>query len=461
MHGMVAARRSSLVAVYALVISVCGAACGNSRNTPAAPVVAAQGSAFAQPEDSIAITNVTVVDVVSGARKTAMTVLTKAGGIAAIGRGIAVPPGAARVDGTGKFLLPGLWDMHSHHQATGAEALDLFLATGVVGTRDMGADVDFILPLRNRINRGELLGPEIFAAGPILDNRPANWPYRRHVTNAQEARAAVRDLKERGVDFIKVHDGTPREAFFAIADEAPRLGLSFAGHVPATVTVEEAADAGIRSIEHLANFRVFNDCSATEPHNAIPCQVRYDKLAAKGVWQTPTMGFFQAIPDLFSGAPLPHAEYASDSLLELTRKNVTESKLDDRALTSFRSNAKRSLTAVGALLARGSGFLAGCDGLVPGFCLHDELAWMTAAGLSPLQAIQTATINPARFLGREKTQGTIEVGKRADLVLLDADPLADIRNTRRISAVLVRGRLLSGPEIDRIVAAHKRPLRTP
>ena len=182
----------------------------------------------------------------------------------------------------------------------------------------------------------------------------------------------------------------------------------------------------------------------------------YDKLAAKGVWQTPTMGFFQAIPDIFSGAPLPHAEYASDSLLELTRRNVAVSKLDERALSSFRSNAKRSLTAVGDLLARGSGFLAGCDGLVPGFCLHDELEWMTKAGLSPLQAIQTATINPARFFGREKTQGTIAAGTRADLVLLEGDPLTDIRNTRRISAVLVRGRLLSRPEIDRIVAAHKR-----
>ena len=175
----------------------------------------------APPEDSIAITNVTLVDVVSGATRAALTVVTKAGQIADVGRGIAIPPGAMRVDGTGKFLIPGLWDMHSHHQATGAESLDLFLANGVVGTRDMGSDVEFILPLRDRINRGELSGPEIVAAGPILDDRPPDWPFRRRVTNAQEAREAVKDLKSRGVDFIKVHDGTPREAFFAIADEAP------------------------------------------------------------------------------------------------------------------------------------------------------------------------------------------------------------------------------------------------
>ena len=423
---------------------------------PAGQVAVEQRPVSAQPQDSIAITNVTLVDVVSGVREPAMTVVTKAGQIAAVGRGIAVPPGAARVDGTAMFLVPGLWDMHSHHQGTGTESLELFLVNGVVGTRDMGSDVDFILPLRNRINRGELLGPEIVAAGPILDDRPPDWPYRRHITNAQEAREAVRDLKQRGVDFIKVHDGTPREAFFAIAEEAPKLGLSVAGHVPSAVTVEEAADAGIKSIEHFANFRVFNECSVNPPHNTVPCQVLFDKLAAKRVWQTPTMAFLQAIPDIFSGQPLPHAEYASASLLELTRKNVQVSRLDDRALSSFRASGTRSLAAVRDMLSRGNGFLAGCDGLVPGFCLHDELEWMTKAGLSPLQALQTATLNPAKLFGRETTQGTIAVGQRADLVLLEADPLTDIRNTRRINAVLVRGRLLSRPELDRMLAAHKR-----
>src|SRR5207247_2141288 len=123
-----------------------------------------------------------------------------------VGRALSVPEGTARVDGTGKFLIPGLWDMHAHHQATGRDSLDLYLANGVVGTRDMGSDVEFILPLRDRIDRGELLGPEIVAAGPILDDAPPDWPFRRRVSNAQDAREAVRDLKRHGVDFIKVHD---------------------------------------------------------------------------------------------------------------------------------------------------------------------------------------------------------------------------------------------------------------
>jgi Amidohydrolase family len=443
----------SLVAVLTLV-----AACGN---TSAPQISAEQRSASVRSEDSVAITNVTLVDVVSGAKEAGMTVVTRTNRIADIGRGTAIPEGATRVDGTGKFLIPGLWDMHSHHQATGTESLDLFLANGVVGTRDMGADVDFILPLRNRINAGEMFGPEIVAAGPILDDRPPDWPFRRRVTNGHEAREAVRDLKNRGVDFIKVHDSTSREAYFAIAEEAPKVGLSFSGHVPFSVTIEEAADSAIKSIEHLANNRVFRECSGKEPYSAASCQPLFDKLAAKGVWQTPTMAFFQEIPDVFSGKPLRHAEYASDSLLELTRKNVEVSKLDERALSSWRANAKTALAAIHDLHSRGSRVLAGCDGIVPGFCLHDELEWMTEAGLSPLQAIQTATINPARFLGREKTQGTIEAGKRADLILLEADPLTDIRHTRRIAAVLVRGRLLSKPDIDRIVANHRRAPRTP
>lgn len=251
--------------------------------------------------------------------------------------------------------------------------LDLFIAKGIVGTRDMGGDADFILPLRERVRSGAILGPEIVASGPILDDAPPGFPYRRRVTNAIEAREAVRDLKQLGVDFIKVHDHTPREVFFAISDEAPKVGLTFAGHVPMNVTIEEAADTGIRSIEHLANYRVFGDCSTGDTYSPTECAPLFDKLAAKGVWETPTMEFFQTIPDVFSGAPIPHAEYASDSLLALTRDNVRLSHVDPKILDKFRLAGRLSLQVIHDLHARGSRFLAGCDGLVPGFCLHDEL----------------------------------------------------------------------------------------
>jgi imidazolonepropionase-like amidohydrolase len=252
-----------------------------------------------------------------------------------------------------------------------------------------------------------------------------------------------------------VHDGTPREAFLAIADEAKKIGLPLVGHVPNDVTVEQAVDAGIRSIEHLANYRVLQ-CSANPPHAQIACDERFDNLARKRVWQTPTMTFFQLIPEMFTGKPLPHAEYASDELLAMTRANLKESKLSVEALSYFTAMNKTSLQSIQAMFSRGVGFLAACDGLVPGFCLHDELEWMTRAGLTPLQALRTATLNPAIFLARESTQGTVTAGKRADLVLLDGDPSAEIRNTRRIAAVIVRGRLVPRPELDRILASHRR-----
>jgi imidazolonepropionase-like amidohydrolase len=423
--------------------------------TCAAALMAATRPAYPQTRP-LAITGATVIDVTTGARRTGLTVLTRGDRIAAIGPRIAIPPGATRVNGKGKFLIPGLWDMHTHHQGTGAECLDLFVAKGVIGTRDMGGDADFILPLRERVRSGAILGPEIVASGPMLDDAPPGFPYRRRTTNAREAIEAVRDLKGLGVDFIKVHDHTPREVFFAIAAEAPKVGLPFAGHVPSAVTVEEAAGAGMRSIEHLANYRVFDECSTGDTYSLSDCARLFDKLAAKGVWETPTMAFSQTIPDVFSGAPLKHAEYASDSLLALTRDNINHSHIDPKTLDKLRFANRLSLQAIHDLHARGNRFLAGCDGLVPGFCLHDELEWLTKAGFSPLDALQTATINPARFLGRETSQGTVEAGKRADLLLLDADPLVDIRNTSRISAVIVRGKFIAKPELDRVIAAHRR-----
>jgi amidohydrolase family protein len=439
-----------IVAMIALA-----AACSHSQR--AAQVNAEQaGSAPSGDGRAIAISNVTVIDVVSGGEHRDVTVVIKGDQIAGIGRQITVPRRAIRVQGTGKFLIPGLWDMHSHNEASGSASVDLFLANGVVGTRDMGSDLDFILTLRDRVRRGEVLGPEILAAGPILDDAPADWPFRRRVTNGQEAVAAVRDLKKRGVDFIKVHNYTPREAFFAIADEAPKLGLPFVGHIPLKVTVEEGVVSGMKSIEHFSESRLFRECPGKGPYSAERCRPIFEKIAKGAVWQTPTGAFSEYILEVFAGKPILHAEYASDSVIELNRRNLEAAKIDEKILNILRSQNQSRRAAVRDLLAVGAQFLAGCDGWVPGFCLHDELQWLTEAGLSPLQAIQAATINPAKFLGREKTQGTVELGKRADLVLLEADPRIDIRNTSRIHAVVVQGRVLSRAVIDQMIAARRR-----
>ena len=406
---------------------------------------------------SVAISNVTVVDVITGELRQGVTVVTQGERITAVGKNVAIPAKATRIDGQRRFLIPGLWDMHAHHQGTGKESLDLFVAKGVTGARDMGGDVDFILPLRERVRSGAVLGPEILTSGPILDAAPPTFPYRRRVTNAEEARQALADLKRLGVDFIKVHDHTPREVFFTIAEEAPKLGLTFAGHVPAGVKVEEAAGTGMSSIEHLSNYNVFGECIVKDTYTLDGCRKLFGQLAAGKVWQTPTMAFYLNIPELFSGHPLAHAEYASDTLRELTRKNQELSKIPAKSLEKMRLARKVTLDQViRDLDSMGVRFRAGCDALVPGFCLHDELEYFTKAGLTPLKALQTATINPARFLGREQTQGSIEAGKRADLILLEANPLSDIRNVAHIRNVVVRGKLVTKSDIDGITESHRR-----
>jgi hypothetical protein len=187
---------------------------------------------------TLAITGVNVVDVVNGRIVPNSTVVVTSDTITAVTQDRAAPAGARRIDGRDKFLIPGLWDMHAHIEGNENSWLPLYIANGVTGIRDMGADLDFILDVRQATASRRTLGPRIIAAGPILDDAPADWPLRMRVRNAGEARAAVRLLKRRGVDLIKVHNYTPRDAFFAIVDEAQQENLpgrrtcAFEGHNP-------------------------------------------------------------------------------------------------------------------------------------------------------------------------------------------------------------------------------------
>lgn len=421
-------------------------------------LLAAASDARAAPA-TVAITNVKVVDVETAQVRPAAAVVLKGDRIVSIAG--APPKGARRIDGRGRYLMAGFWDMHAHHQASGAASLPLFVANGVVGTRDMGSDVTFILPLRGKVRRGEVLGPEIVAAGPILDAAPPDWPWRQRVRTASDARAAVASLKAAGVDFVKVHDQTPREAYFAIAEAARRHGLPFAGHLPNAVKVSEAAAAGQASIEHLANFRVVLDCSGGPRYAADRCAPTFAALAKAGVWQTPTFAFFLTAPELLSGQLPPAADYASPGLHELWRNNAKASALSDGAKAFLRDAGRSALAATPDMRAAGVRFLSGCDGLTPGFCIHDELEWMTRAGMTPAQALRTATTGPAEFLGRSGAQGQVRPGHRADLILLDRNPLADIRNTRTISAVVLRGAVHEAPALKRMIATAKASFARP
>jgi imidazolonepropionase-like amidohydrolase len=420
-------------------------------------------AAGAQP-NTLAITGTTVIDVATGGLRQNTTVVIRSNVIAAVGERLQVPAGSTVVDGRGKFLIPGLWDMHAHHEGTGEASLSLFVANGVTGTRDMGSALDFILPLRQRVSSGQVLGPAIVAAGPILDDAPAAWPFRLRVRTAQEARQTVQMLKRRGVDFVKVHDHTPRDAYFAIADEAKRQGLPFAGHVPPAVTIAEAVEAGQKSIEHLANFRVFTECSRGREYQPSLCAPLFEQLARKGIWQTPTLAFMRkllTINTASADAEADHVAYASPGLRKVWAENQQASNASPERMRAFLALADASLPAVREMHRAGVGILAGCDGLVPGFCLPDELTMMVRGGLSSLAALQTATINPARYLGKESSVGSVEPKKIADLVLLDANPIENIANIRRINAVVIGGKLLRRSELDTMLKKARDAFRPP
>jgi imidazolonepropionase-like amidohydrolase len=416
-------------------------------------------SSSAQTPEVVVIAGVTVIDTINGRAIPDQSVTIRNGTIASVTRGDSRSPGARRIDGRGKFLIPGLWDMHTHHQMTGEESLPLYVANGVTGTRDMGSALDVIIPLRERSASGQVLGPRIVASGPILDDRPADWPYRLTVRTGDEARKAVQLLKQRGVDFIKVHDRTSPEAYQAIADESKRQGLTFAGHLPRGITFEAAAAAGQRTIEHLAGLRMFNECSGGASYSAEKCRTFFAWLAKTPIWHTPTLVNWRTMFTV--GTPegdseKDHLAYASPGLLEFLAINRKMSNVSVEAVRDLVAAADSVAIAVSDMQKAGVGILAGCDAMIAGFCLHEELRLLVKGGMSPAAALQTATINPARALALEKVSGTVEAGKRADLVLLDANPLEDIGNVGRITAVVLNGRLLDRQRLDATLAAVKK-----
>ena len=407
----------------------------------------------------MAITRVNVIDVVGGRIVPNSTVTIRGKTIAGVVQNGAPPAGVQIVDGRGRFLIPGLWDMHAHMEATGESSLQLYVANGITGIRDMGSALDFILNLRDATSSGRTVGPQIVAAGPILDDAPADWPFRMRVKTPDEGRAAVRLLKRRGVDLIKVHNYTPRDVFFAIVDEARRQKLPVAGHVPLKVTIQEAVDAGMVSIEHLSeDGRVWKACSGESQYRPDACRPFFEMLARRRVWQTPTLLAMAELPVIGTAASAISRDemaYANKRLLEMHAGNQSFFLKQPEVVGILRNLAEVGKVVTRDMTMAGAGILAGCDAMIAGFCVHDELAAMVAGGMTPLAALQTATVNPARYLGRESTLGTVAAGRQADLVLLDANPLEDIGNVRRIRAVITAGRFFDRTALDQLLARAK------
>jgi imidazolonepropionase-like amidohydrolase len=379
--------------------------------------------------------------------------------IASVAQNSAPPAGAQIVDGQGKFVIPGLWDMHAHMEMTGESSLQLYVANGVTGIRDMGSALDLILNLREATASGRTVGPQIVAAGPILDDAPGDWPFRMRVRNPDEGRAAVQLLKRRGVDLIKVHNYTPRDVFFAIAEEARQQKLPVAGHVPLKVTIQEGVDAGMVSIEHLSeDGRVWKACSGGSQYRPDACRPFFEMLARRRVWQTPTLLAMSELPVIGTPASAISRDqmaYATKRLLEMHAGNQSFFVKQPEIVGILKNLAEVGKVVTRDMAMVGVGILAGCDAMIAGFCVHDELAAMVAGGMTPLAALQTATVNPARYLGRESTLGTVAAGRQADLVLLDANPLEDIGNVHRIRAVITAGRFFDRSALDQLLTQAK------
>jgi imidazolonepropionase-like amidohydrolase len=425
------------------------------------------------PSAGLPLTHASLIDVVSGTLVQDVTVVIAGERIVSVDAGRGSPPdGADAIDGRGAYLIPGLWDMHVHVSYARASSLPVFVANGVTAVRDMGSELAEIDQWRGQIAANGIIGPTIIRAGPILNCREFNR-FQLSVANEIEARTAVRTLQKAGVDLIKMHRQASREAYFAAADEARTLGLPFSGHIPVTVPPLEAADARPASIEHTETL--FEGTFATEhTHQDLAAEIArwratqaaelFAKFARNNIAVDPTLSAQEYIVRrLDSGQPDPNERYIAASALREGEKDWAELRRTAAAFVAARRPLLREMQAVTALMQRSNVMLiTGTDTSFihpPGFTLHDELRLLVDAGLTPAQALQAATVNCAKLFSTQQA-GSIAAGKRADIVLLSANPLEDIRNTRRIRAVVVRGRYLDRQALDRVLEDASRFART-
>jgi imidazolonepropionase-like amidohydrolase len=433
----------------------------------------------------VALAHVTVVDVKSGKRLPDRTIVFARGRITRIPQtvGFVPPSGARRIDGEGGFAIPGLWDMHVHifNQVSRRPAntwyFPLFVANGVLAVRDMWTkpeNMEAVRSWRAEVGSGKLIAPRVVAVGRVLDGPNPVWPNTDTVTTPEQARRMVDETKAAGLDFVKVYSKLSRPVYFAIVSEANRVGISFAGHVPVAVDASEASAAGQRSIEHLTG--IFESSSRRSKELlAIPydswtnaddslmwstfddarCARLCRILAAHRTAQVPTLCLHHELTAAEVDGNDPRQRYVPATELETWRPFLARRNPSKAAIRERHRQARQHV--VGMMRRAGVPIMAGTDlgnpYLYPGFSLHDELRLLVECGLSPLEALRAATLTPARFLAMDDSLGTIEPGKLADFVLLDADPLADIGNVTRIRAVVLNGRVLPRSELDDLLKA--------
>lgn len=391
-----------------------------------------QQEAIAPAAQTLVIAGGYVVDPAGDAPPTKANIVIVGDRVVKVGPDVVAPAGARTIDARGKYMVPGLWDMHSHLDAVNAVGFkpEGYVGHGVLGVRDMGGHVDKLFALKRELADGRI-GPVLVMAGPTL-NGEVFGDFQRAVTTPDEGRAAVRELKAMGVDLIKIHRATQPEVFLAIVDEARKSGLPVAGHVPLGMSWVEAADAGIQSIEHMVTI--------TENEMAAPVNPAPNILAAAARMEGPE-------GEAVIAALARNRTYLDPTLIVYERKLVGA---QPAAAAVARGLYMRARAMVGRANAAGVAVLAGTDVVEqPGVALLDELDLLVASGLTPRQALRAATTTAAGAAGRPEL-GQITAGAPASFLVLDADPGADIRNVRTLSMVVLRGLMLEASDLKRL-----------
>ena len=441
----------------------------------------------------IVFRNVTLVDMRSEQPKPNMTVLISGNRIAKIGKNIKAPKDAEIVDASGKFLMPGLWDNYTYTLEAVKNDYPFFemmIAGGVTGVRDVGTSFELTeaAKLRSEINTGKRLAPRLFYAGTVLmselpPRKSTRWTgISTVVKTKEEAAKAVESLALAGVDYVKTEKRTAPDILKAIIKAAHKHKLPVVAVPPSFVI--DASDDGVDCIEHFAEF--FRETSnrrdeyyALYRNRKIDSMTTDENYAFFGTMETDPPYYEKTVKTLARNKTFVATNTAQTNTFigdyELfdsarrrfkTKKQIEElnaaiaereRQIRNQDYRMSDKNRQRHLREISEMHRAGVIFLAGTQSSydafgTPGFILHDELAIFVQAGLSPFEALKTATVNPAKFMRREKDLGTIEQGKLADLILLDANPLTDISNTRKINAVVVNGRYLSREFLDKLLA---------
>lgn len=425
-----------------------------------------QGSVFPRKtqEPVVAFVDVNVVPMNRDGVLQHQTVIVRGNRIAEMGPAARVraPAGATTVSGTGKFLMPGFAEMHGHFPNPNAgpelteNVMFLYVANGVTTVRGMQGQLPH-LELKARIARGEILGPRLWVPGPALTGNAAPTP--------EVGRRLVEEQQAAGFDHLKIHEGLSRETYDTIVSTAKRVGLRFGGHVPDAVGVYHALESGQVSIDHLDNYVE----TVGGPDSADDSRIGRIVAAtcAAHAWTVPTLALWETFmgsddPDLLAARPevryVPQA-WRNNWMQQLSqlRQGNPSSAQQREATLALRRRILKALQAAGCPIAFGTDSPQLYS--VPGFSIHREMRSMAAAGLTPQQILLTATRNAARYFGAEQEFGAVTAGQRADLILLNGNPLTDLANVGRRAGVMVNGRWLPEAEIqarlERLAAAYQ------